>query len=619
MNDSNKFLKFFNKIPKPVLNLCYTLIIGFVLYFLVLLIPFLISRILPGDPVLPYLPPTFTPEQYNQMYHQLGFDRPPFEQFILYLFRMFTGNWGVSQSIAHGLDVSTLMKTPIPITIDLLLLPLLIGTILGLLFGNLCIKLKRKWLDKMFQTLAIFGCALPIFFLGMLFQYVLGYVVPLFPTTGFKTYTYPDPPFVSGFRIIDSMLSGQFYLIPDYLYHLILPWSILTIGIGSLTTLLTRIYLKNRPKRSSIVPNSFNFGITFGVIFAYLIFIESTFGLNGFANLFIQSIRYADYWVLNAIIFLIPLVFVSLFVLSNLIYTGYGALRPLLSKKLSSRRTINKNPNEEVNESPPSNNNNENIIPKGKEQNRTEKDSFKTFSKYFLKKLKSPFTIIGLVFIVFFVLISIFPQILTPYTFEQANGVYLDSWFPPSPLHPLGQTKFGRDVFARIVYGIQNSLLSSLIPIGIGLLGGLLIGIPMSLLNRRFRIKMSVEISLIFLFIYPMIMTVIIIPMIGLGLLLIPFFTLIIAKTRFNGFNIMKKVIPYIPLFFGFIMLVQLGTGFLGFSNPFFITLGNEMSIAREFLYSAPWATFFPGLFSFLLVFGFFLLYLGLQKSVREN
>ena len=149
----------------------------------------------------------------------------------------------------------------------------------------------------------------------------------------------------------------------------------------------------------------------------------------------------------------------------------------------------------------------------------------------------------------------------------------------------------------------------------------------MILLNRRF--KMSIEISMIGFFIYPMIMGIIIvsavvgiiipIPMAGLGLLLIPFFTLIIAKARLNGFDIMKKLIPYIPLFIGFVILFQLGLGFLGFSNPTLISLGNDMRVARTFLYVAPWASFFPALFTILLVLGFFLLYLGLRKSLLEN
>ncbi|MFW9785280.1 MAG: hypothetical protein ACFFFB_23575, partial [Candidatus Heimdallarchaeota archaeon] len=601
MQDINRT---YAKIPKVYLNLIYTFTIGLVLYFLVLVLSFLISRFLPGDPVLAYLPTPFTPAEYDQMYHQLGFDRPLYEQFIMYLFRMFTGNWGISLSIAHGADVSFMIKTNLPRTIDLLLLPLLVGTTLGLLFGNLGVKLKNKWLDRSFQTLALIGCAIPVFLLGMLFQYFLGYLIPLFPTTGYKTFSYGDPSFVTGFRIIDSLLSGELYYIPDYLYHFVQPWSILTIGIGSLVTLLTRIYLKNKSRRRSIVPNSFNIAISFGIIFANLIFIETIFNLHGFTELAIEGLMYADYWVINAVMFLIPITFIILIVFVNLLYIVFGVIRPHIGKKKFG------NPNNESKEEGSTENNEKSINQEHKRQNNTTKSSFRTFSHYFYKKLISPSTIIGSVFVIFFLLISIFPQILTPYTFEDAIGIYADPWNAPSPLHPLGTTQFGRDVYARIVYGIQSSLLTSLIPIGIGLLGGLLIGIPMSLLNRRF--KMSVEISMIIFFIYPMIFGLLIvssivgmiipIPMTGLGLLLIPFFTLIIAKTRLNGFDIMKKVIPYVPLFFGFVVLIQLGLGFLGFSNPNMISIGYDMNVARTFLYVAPWASFFPGLFTILLV-----------------
>ncbi|MFX0148888.1 MAG: hypothetical protein ACFE8E_14205, partial [Candidatus Hodarchaeota archaeon] len=603
-----KKIKF--KIKKIYLNLIYTFIIGLALFFLAINLSFLLSRFLPGDPVLAYLPEGHVnPDEYMQVYRQLGLDRPIIEQFFIYIGRMFTGNWGFSISIARGMDVKFLFMVSVPRTIDLLLLPLLIGVSLGLLFGNLSIKLRHKWLDKLFQIFTLIGCALPLFFLGMLFQYFLGYLLPIFPTTGFKTYSYGDPPLVTGFRIIDSLLSGELYYIPDYLSHFVLPWSVLTIGIGSLTTLLVRIYLLNKSKRRSIVPNSFNSAISIGLIFGYLVLIETTFGLSGAGQLFIQSIRNSDYWVLNSFVFLIPIIFVILLVLCNLLFIGYDPIKSRIVKRRAYKRSTNKElksqPIEFKSNKNPSTNPKPNQLNTRKENKF--KQQFKDFLKYFHKKLLSPLTIIGSLILIFFILVSIFPQILTQYSLEEANSVYPGAWNPPSPDHPFGQTKFGRDVLARVVYATLFSLINVLPPIGIGLIGGLLLGIPMGLLNRRF--KMSSEISTIIFFIYPFIMIIIL----GLGvlwkiigfytiehimlifsILIIPFFTLLIAKTRLNGFEIMKKVIPYIPLFIGFILLVDASVAFLGFSDPGLISFGNEIAEAREFVYIAPWASFWP-------------------------
>jgi peptide/nickel transport system permease protein len=606
---------------KIYLNLIFTFVIGLVLFFLVIQISFLLSRVIPGDPVLPFLTLPFTPSEYDQMFHQLGLDRPLIDQYVRYIINMFIGNWGLSLFGSPPVIVKDLINACLTRTIDLLLLPLLIGTTLGILFGNLSIKLRNKWLDKSFEILVLIGLAIPLFFLGMLFQYVLGFKLSLFPTTGYKDLLYGDPPFVTGFRITDSLLSGELYYIPDYLSHFILPWSVLTIGIGSLTTFLVRLYLSNKSERRSIVPNSFNFGISFGLIFTYLLFVETTFGLSGVIQLLIQGIQYDDYYIINALIFVIPISFVILIVLSNLIFIGYGVIRPHIIDKYTSHRSANKELKKEVNEIKSNNKDNNQINIK---QEKGPQSSFKEFLNYFYKKIKSPITIIGLFIVVFFILISIFPQILTPYSVEDAKGVYPGgAWLPPSELHPLGQCHFGRDVLARIIYSIRTSLIFVLIPIGIGLIGGLVCGIPMSLLNRR--LKISSEILMILFFIYPMILYIIppiailgqyvLISTVGYGLLLIPFFTLLIAKTRLNLFEIMKKVIPYIPLFIGFVILLQSAVAFLGFIDYNLFSLGYEISSARLFAYIAPHAAFFPGLALFLLIIGFFLLYAGLEKS----
>ena len=57
-------------------NIIYTILLPMVSLFLGLVLSFILSLLLPGDPVLAYLPPSFTAEQYNAMFHMLGFDQP---------------------------------------------------------------------------------------------------------------------------------------------------------------------------------------------------------------------------------------------------------------------------------------------------------------------------------------------------------------------------------------------------------------------------------------------------------------------------------------------------------------------------------------------------------------
>ncbi len=256
-------------------------------------------------------------------------------------------------------------------------------------------------------------------------------------------------------------------------------------------------------------------------------------------------------------------------------------------------------------------------------------DKFKTeikeLGQYLFLKLKSPLTIIGLGIIIFAIIISIFPQILTPYSLTDAIGIYPGSWNPPSPDHPLGQTRFGRDVLARIIYAIPNSLKLSISVVLIGLICALIIGIPIALLNKKLNI--SAEILLIPIFMVPLVFVMIYGYFLSfynyeypflVGLFWTPFFTYLIARERTSFYDISKKVIPYIPLFMGVTILIDTFIGLLGFSSSFTIQLGAEISIARLYLYTAPWASLFPSLAVFILLSGFFILYGGLQKSPEE-
>ncbi|MFX0012431.1 MAG: hypothetical protein ACFE9R_19110, partial [Candidatus Hermodarchaeota archaeon] len=159
------------------------LLIGFGLLIFAFIVSFFISLILPGDPVLAYLPEgPINPAQYDAIYHQLGFDQPLFIRFFRYVGNMLTGNLGYSLSISHGMPVFELIATRMPRTFDLLFLPLVIGLLLGFLLGHLSIRTSYKSVNRIVQVLALIGLAVPILFLAISLQFTFGYVFDLLPT-----------------------------------------------------------------------------------------------------------------------------------------------------------------------------------------------------------------------------------------------------------------------------------------------------------------------------------------------------------------------------------------------------------------------------------------------------
>lgn len=257
----------------------------------------------------------------------------------------------------------------------------------------------------------------------------------------------------------------------------------------------------------------------------------------------------------------------------------------------------------------------------------TFKSQLKELGEFLILKLKSPFTIIGLTMIIIMIIVSIFPMIITPYSLTQANTVIGTYYGAPSLSHPLGTTRFGRDVLARIVYGIPNSLIFGIISVLIGLLGALIIGIPINLLNKR--LKISAEIILILIFIIPLIYVIVYSSIaypsmiifgypVYFGIFLIPILVFFFAKERLSFYDMSKTAIRYIPLLMGYCILFYNVIAFLGYSDPSTIQLGADIFMARDYLYTAPWALLYPGIAIFILIIGFYLLYAGLQESPKE-
>ncbi|MFX0033898.1 MAG: ABC transporter permease [Candidatus Hodarchaeota archaeon] len=317
--------------------------------FGVLTLTFILSRYMPGDPVLAYLPEgRVTPEVYNYWFRQLGLDRPIYEQYFRYLGDLFTGNWGISVSIARGMNVWDLIMVSLPRTVDISILSIIIAAFVGIKTGVISARHRNKAKDTIFRGMSLVGVAVPVFFLGMLLQYALGYLWPIFPTTGFKTYSYPDPPLVTGFRWIDALISQEIYMITDYLYHLILPVFCLSFislaGVvrqtrSSMLEVLEQDYVRTarakgckerdvintHARKNAMIPTVTVIGLSFAGLLSGAVLTETTFGLYGIGQLLVQSIRNSDYWVLNGLVFFFSIIFVTINLITDLIY---GMLDP---------------------------------------------------------------------------------------------------------------------------------------------------------------------------------------------------------------------------------------------------------------------------------------------------
>ncbi|MFX1405996.1 MAG: ABC transporter permease [Promethearchaeota archaeon] len=313
--------------------------------FGVLTLTFILSRLMPGDPVVAYLGEShgFTAEQYAAALHQLGLDRPIIEQYFIYLQNLFTGNWGVSVSYARGAPVWDLVMGRFTRTFDIAIFAIIIASLVGIKTGVISSTHRNKAKDTIFRGFALVGVSIPVFWLGMLLQYFLGYRLDLFPAVGFKTAGIGDPTVITNFRIIDCILTGRFDLLFDYLYHLFLPIMCLSfITLASITRqtrssmleVLEQDYVRtarakgckekdvinSHARRNALIPTVTVIGLNFGGLLAGAVLTETTFNLHAIGELLVSAIQNTDYWVLNAIVFVTTITFIIINLITDLIY-----------------------------------------------------------------------------------------------------------------------------------------------------------------------------------------------------------------------------------------------------------------------------------------------------------
>ncbi|MFW9822095.1 MAG: hypothetical protein ACFFE4_04125 [Candidatus Thorarchaeota archaeon] len=561
--------------------------------------------------------------------------------FFGYFLGFFKGIWGNTSEYYPGTPVIEILGGPIIFqTIEFLWVPILLGIIGGITLGRISFKIKGKWSKKVSQLSIAIGMAFPIFFLGLLLQYnsIIGgethSSLMLFfsrlPYRGFKSGIYADPIFLTGFPILDARFSGDVYLAIDRIEHLILPIFTLTPVIIAFVAWQTRSTLERKQSEKSIVSLTMKTLMIFGFVFSFYILTEELFNLRGIADIIRRAILLEDVYLIMGTIFVILIILVVITFISGIIYSFTQFLKTDRKEFIESNSPqLQSDEKKNLDETEPGV-----IVKRG-------------FKKYFKNLFKYPLFLLGLIIIIGIIFCAIFAELLSGYTLAEARSFSAGSWEPPSPDHILGQSQYGFDVFARILFGLHDVLLYGVQAVFFALAGGLLFGL-ISSIHRYFNRALGL-----------MLLTVTIIPILFLiflannvigsrillipslqripfesvtlisGFFLIPIFTRAITKVPLRKKNIIlsiKNIFIYLPLAFGIFILIYESLAYLGISNIGYptlanIALGTEIRSASIFYFfiDAPWTVIWPGLFIFFMVFGFFILHFGLKNAFLEK
>src|SRR3974390_2813259 len=168
----------------------------------VVVVTFLLTRVLPGDPAVYFAGPAATPQSIADIRKSLGLDRPLPEQFARYVRDLAHGNFG--NSLSTGRPVVTEITSRLPASAELTLSGLLISISIAIPLGILAAVRQGSWIDHTCRIVTTAGVSLPVFFTGLLLVYVFYFVLGWSPAPiGRLDVFYTAPPQITGFYLID--------------------------------------------------------------------------------------------------------------------------------------------------------------------------------------------------------------------------------------------------------------------------------------------------------------------------------------------------------------------------------------------------------------------------------
>ncbi|QRM31863.1 ABC transporter permease [Microvirga sp. VF16] len=305
-------------------------------------VTFFIGRVVPIDPVIAIVGDRAPAHVYERIRTELGLDRPLIEQFVIYVKKAATGDFG--NSVLTTNPVMTDIINVFPATLELATLGTLIGVIIGIPLGVLAAVKRGTLIDQFVRVLGLVGYSVPIFWLGLmgllLFYAKLGWVAG--PGRIDVTYSYLYTP-ITGIVLLDTAMQGQWDAFWDAVSHIILPACLLGYFSLAYISRMTRSFMLNelaqeyviaaRVKglsemrviwrhalRNAAVPLVTVIALSYANLLEGSVLTETVFAWPGLGQYITNSLQNAD---MNAVLggtLVIGTVFVLLNLVSDLLY-----------------------------------------------------------------------------------------------------------------------------------------------------------------------------------------------------------------------------------------------------------------------------------------------------------
>lgn len=301
---------------------------------------FFISNVIPTDPARIVAGENATEAQVQALRTEMGLDQPLYVQFGRYVADLATGDLGNSLYTQRAIADDLLHR--LPATLELTMAAMVIAIGLGVPLGVISAVRRNSLIDQTLRLLSISGLAVASFWLAMELQMFFSTKLGWTPLNGRIAGWGPDE--VTGFYLIDSVLTGDWTSFRDTLHHMLLP--AITLALPAAATLVrftragvlevinsnfvlyeramgfpTPLIIWKYVLRNALISTVTQIGLIFGTLFAGAVVVEAVFDWPGLGTYAVQSILQSDTKAILGFSIIVGVVFIGVNLLVDIIHT----------------------------------------------------------------------------------------------------------------------------------------------------------------------------------------------------------------------------------------------------------------------------------------------------------
>lgn len=304
-------------------------------------IVFLIIRAIPGDPAQVILGQQATEEAKAALREKLGLDNAWYVQYFDYLKGILTGDLG--ESLRTSKPIADEIWPYLAATIELAIFAMVLAIIIGMNAGIISAWFQNSWFDYTAMIIALVGVSMPIFWLGLMEQWLFGIKLGWLPTSGRADVRDPIEA-ITHLYLIDTLIQGRFDQFITVIKHLILPGAALATIPTAIIARMTRssmlevmrsdfirtarakgqkmfVVIYKHALKNALIPVLTIIGLQMGMLLGGAILTETIFSWPGIGRYIFEAIGYRDYPVIQSGILVVAFMFVMINLIVDLLYT----------------------------------------------------------------------------------------------------------------------------------------------------------------------------------------------------------------------------------------------------------------------------------------------------------